>query len=76
MNDEDPNMKYDYRIDVREEDAKVSYFSDSIDLSKPTFVTFASRYRLSRRTKGEELRGQILTFPSHLVRKITNFVRT
>jgi hypothetical protein len=72
---EDSSKRYEYRIDAIEDFVDVTYFADGVDLSKPTFVTFAPRYRLSR-DKGEEVKGQILTFPSHLVRKITNYVRT
>ena len=73
----DPDRRYDYRIDVVEGDETVSYFSDGIDLSKPTFVTFAPRYRLSKKGKsGDEVKRQILTFPNHLVLKITNYLRT
>jgi hypothetical protein len=72
---EDPSKRYEYRIDAIEDFVDVTYFAESVDLSKPTFVTFAPRYRLSR-DKGEVVKGQILTFPSHLIRKITNYVRT
>ena len=67
--------KYEYRVDLIEDLVDVSYFADGIDLSKPTFVTFAPRYRL-RKDNGQEVKGQILTFPGHLVKKITNYVRT
>jgi hypothetical protein len=75
MKYENLEKKYDYRIDVLEGKAEISYFTESIDLSKPTFVTFAPRYRQSHR-KVRELNGCILTFPSHLILKITNYVRT
>lgn len=71
---EDLAKKYEYRIDVVEDRLAVSYFTDGVDLSKPTFVSFAPRYRLSK-GRGEEMKGQILTFPSHLVKKIADYVR-
>jgi hypothetical protein len=66
--------RYDYRIDVLEEGRIVTYFAESVDFSKASFVTFAPRLRVVGRSKGER-GGEILTFPSHLVVKVTHHLR-
>ena len=42
-----------------EDGFEVAYFTNAVDMTKPTFITFVPRYRLAN--KGEELKDQILT---------------
>jgi hypothetical protein len=64
-----------YAIIVDEEKKTVIYFTDNVDLGASDFITFAPWYRIaSGSTNGVVMEGQILTFPSHNVERIMNYV--
>jgi hypothetical protein len=64
--------KYKYRIYVTDADGDTFYFADSVKF-EGTFVSFEPKAMLVPSDFQDQLHDQVLTFPSHLVRKITYY---
>jgi hypothetical protein len=61
---------YRYRIYVMDNDSDTFYFADSVKLVG-SFVSFSPKAVLVSSNFQDNLHGEILTFPNHLIKKIT-----